>query len=345
MKQSKAKQGEEGDELDSIVVAVNKSLGDGLLLRGLQGIRTDVEVIPSGALSLDLSLGVGGFPRGRVSEIFGAESSGKTTLALHVIANAQKAGGIAAFVDVEHALDVKYAQSLGVNFNRLLFSQPDSGDQAMQLIEALIKTERVDVIVLDSVAALASTAELSGEIGDSRIAETARLMSSSLRKITGVIGKSKTVAIFINQLRSKIGMTFGNPDTTPGGRALKYYATVRVELKSIGKISSEAHGVTGDRIRARIVKNKVAPPFKTAEYEIIFGKGINNVGCLISLGEKYKLVTKSGSFLSYRDLKLGNGMKQASAFLEQNADIAAELRTAILQKTSDVPVDESVEGE
>ena len=323
------------ETLKNLIQKLNKDLGDGTIAYGLQGRRTDVDTIPTGAISLDLALGVYGIPRGRVTEIFGDEASGKTTLALHVIANAQRAGGAAAIIDVEHALDVTYAGKIGVDMDKLLISQPDTGEQAMKLIEALVDSGEVDVVVLDSVAALATENELQGEIGDSKIAGTARLMSSSLRRITANIGKSSTAVIFINQKRAVIGgMSFGPRSITTGGKALKYYSTCRIEVRTIGKLRHDDE-ITGNAVEATVVKNKLASPFRKAKYDIIFGRGICHEGVLLDLGSSLKIVKKSGSFFSYGDHKMGNGKKNAIDFLLQHRDVAEKIKEEILARSEE----------
>ncbi|MBM3747168.1 MAG: recombinase RecA [Acidobacteria bacterium] len=312
---------------------IEKQFGKGSILRlGSKEAIVPVAVIPTGSLSLDGALGVGGFPRGRVNEIFGPESSGKTTVALHVVANAQKAGGMAAFIDVEHALDPTYARQLGVDVDNLLVSQPDYAEQALEITSALISSGAVDVLVIDSVAALVPKAELDGEMGEAFVGIQARLMSQALRKLAGIVSKSNTCLIFINQIREKIGVMFGNPETTSGGRALKFYATVRADIRRIAAIK-EGDVVTGNRTRVKIVKNKVAAPFREAEFDILYGQGISREGDLIDLGVQHNLIEKSGSWFSYKGERVGQGRENARQFLRDNADIAekleAELRGAL----------------
>jgi len=279
-------------------------------------------------MSLDLALGIGGIPRGRVCEVYGPESSGKTTLALQVIAEAQKLGGVAAFIDVEHALDPVYAQNLGVKIAELYVSQPDTGEQGLEIVEMLVRSNAVDVVVVDSIAAMVPKAEIEGEMGDSHMGLQARLMSQALRKLTGVISKSRTAVIFINQIREKIGVMFGNPETTPGGRAMKFYASVRMEVRKQDNIKSGADNV-GHRVKVKIVKNKLAPPFKTAEFDILFGKGISREGSLIDVGTEKGIITKAGAYYSYGDIRLGQGRDNARSFLEQNPEVADEIEDEI----------------
>jgi recombination protein RecA len=312
---------------------IEKQFGKGSILRlGSKEAIVPVAVIPTGSLSLDGALGVGGFPRGRVNEIFGPESSGKTTVALHVVANAQKTGGMAAFIDVEHALDPAYARQLGVDVDNLLVSQPDYAEQALEITSALISSGSVDVLVIDSVAALVPKAELDGEMGEAFVGIQARLMSQALRKLAGIVSKSNTCLIFINQIREKIGVMFGNPETTSGGRALKFYATVRADIRRIAAIK-EGDVVTGNRTRVKIVKNKVAAPFREAEFDILYGQGISREGDLIDLGVQHNVIEKSGSWFSYKGERVGQGRENARQFLKDNADIAekleAELRGAL----------------
>jgi len=305
-----------------------------------EGQRIDVTAIPTGAVSLDLALGVGGVPRGRVVEIFGPESSGKTTLGLQIIANAQRRGGICAFVDAEHAFDTDYAEKLGVQLKDLLVSQPDSGEQALDVTELLVRSNAVDVIIIDSVAALVPRAELEGEMGDTHVGLQARLMSQALRKLSGAISKSRTCVIFINQVRMKIGVIYGNPETTPGGRALKFYASVRIEVRRIGSIKS-GDELIGNRVRAKVVKNKVAPPFKSAEFDIMFGRGISREGDLLDQGVNFGIVQKSGAWLSCGELRLGQGRENAKQFLRDNPDVAQEIERAILAEVSGETGDEA----
>lgn len=315
--------------LELAIGQIEKRFGKGSIMKlGESAATAKVEAIPSGSLSLDMALGIGGIPRGRISEIFGPESSGKTTLAQHVIAEAQKKGGIAAYIDVEHAFDPTYATKCGVNVENMFISQPDTGEQALEITEALIRSGAVDIIVVDSVAALVSQAEIEGEMGDSHVALQARLMSQALRKMTAAIGKTRTSVIFINQLREKVGIVFGNPEVTPGGRALKFYSSVRIDLRRADTIKQGAE-VIGNHIKARVVKNKVAPPFKTAEFDIMFDRGISKEGNLIDLGVELGLVSKTGAFFSYGDVRLGQGKENAKQYLAQNSELAQELEQKI----------------
>jgi recombination protein RecA len=300
---------------------IEKQFGKGSIMRlGQKEAVAPVPVIPTGAISLDWALGVGGMPRGRVVEIFGPEASGKTTLALQVIAQAQQAGGLAAFIDAEHALDAQYARKLGVDLDNLLVSQPDNGEQALEIVEVLVRSGGVDVVVVDSVAALVPRAEIEGEMGDAQVGLQARLMSQALRKLTGVVSKSKTCLIFINQLREKIGVMFGNPETTTGGRALKFYASVRIDIRRIGAIK-DGDQVVGGRTRVKIVKNKVAPPFREAEFDVMYGEGISKEGDLLDLAVERRIVEKSGTWFAFGGERLGQGRENAKAFLKQNPDI------------------------
>ncbi|MDD4877076.1 MAG: recombinase RecA, partial [Dehalococcoidales bacterium] len=295
---------------------------------GEANTTSPIEVIPSGSLALDLALGVNGIPRGRITEIFGPEGSGKTTLGQHIIAEAQKQKGMAAYIDVEHALDPSYAKHCGVNVEDMLISQPDTGEQALEITEALIRSGAIDVIVLDSVAALVPRAEIEGEMGDSHVGLQARLMSQALRKLTAAISKSGTALIFINQLREKVGIVFGNPEVTPGGRALKFYSTIRIDIRRIETIKNGTDAV-GNRVRARVVKNKVAPPFKSAEFDIMFGYGISKNGDLIELGVDLGLIKKAGAFFSYGDIRLGQGKENAKIFLSKNQELAQEIEQQV----------------
>lgn len=315
--------------LQTAIHQIERSYGKGSIMRmGLEGARVHIEGIPTGALNLDAAIGVGGIPRGRITEIFGPESSGKTTLCLHVIANAQRAGGIAAFVDAEHALDIQYARKLGVDVDNLLVSQPDTGEQALEIAEVLIRSGAVDVVVIDSVAALVPRAEIEGEMGDSHVGLQARLMSQALRKLTGAVSRSNTAVIFTNQIREKIGVMFGNPETTTGGRALKFYASVRLDIRRIGAIK-DGQEVVGNRTRVKVVKNKCAPPFKQAEFDILYNEGISHLGLLIDLGVENQIVSKSGSWFSYGELRMGQGKENAKAFLAENPDIAQEIEARL----------------
>jgi recombination protein RecA len=319
--------------LDMAVSQIEKQFGKGSIMRlGEEGaLVKDVAVIPTGSLSLDLALGIGGIPRGRVIEIYGPESSGKTTLALHVVAEAQKMGGSAAFIDAEHALDVNYARKLGVKTDELLISQPDSGEQALEICEVLVRSGAVDVLVIDSVAALVPRAEIEGDMGDSHMGLQARLMSQALRKLTGSINRSRTAVIFINQIRMKIGVMFGNPETTSGGNALKFYATMRMDIRRIGAIK-EGDLVKGNRTRVKIVKNKMAPPFRQVEFDIMFGEGISRHGDLLDLGVEQGVIDKSGAWFSYKKDRLGQGRENVKTFLQENPDICAEIEGIIREK-------------
>ena len=308
---------------------IDKSYGKGAIMKMGESAVVDIPVIPTGSIGLDLALGVGGYPRGRVVEIYGPESSGKTTLAIHAIAEAQRAGGIAAFIDAEHAFDRFYAEKLGVDVENLLISQPDNGEQALEIADQLIRSSAIDIIVIDSVAALTPKAEIEGEMGDSKMGLQARLMSQALRKLTGSISKTNTTCIFINQLREKIGVMFGNPETTTGGNALKFYATVRLDIRRITQIKDGEHAV-GNQTRVKVVKNKVAPPFRKAEFEIRFGEGISKIGEIIDLGVDMNIIKKSGSWFSYGETKLGQGREAVKGVLRDNPELAEELETKIM---------------
>ena len=317
--------------LEGALLQIERQFGKGSIMRlGEATAKLSVEVIPTGALSLDLALGIGGLPRGRVVEIFGPESSGKTTVALHVIAEAQKMGGIAAFIDAEHALDPVYAGNLGVDIDNLLVSQPDTGEQALEICEALVRSGAVDVVVVDSVAALVPRAEIEGEMGDAFVGLQARLMSQALRKLTGVISKSRTVAIFINQLREKVGVTFGNPEVTPGGRALKFYASVRLDVRKIDTVKQGTEFI-GNRTRVKVVKNKIAPPFKQADFDIMYGTGISREGILVDMAADLNIINKSGAWYSYGEERLGQGRENVKEFLKEHAGIAGEIENRIRQ--------------
>jgi recombination protein RecA len=318
--------------LDATVAAIERQFGKGAVMRlGDESRRERIGVISTGSMSVDLALGVGGVPRGRVVEVYGPESGGKTTLALHIIAEAQAAGGVAAFVDAEHALDPSYAEALGVNVAELLVSQPDTGEQALEITELLVRSGAVDVVVIDSVAALVPRAEIEGEMGDSHVGLQARLMSQALRKLTSVLAKSRTTAVFINQIREKIGVLYGNPETTPGGRALKFYASVRMEVRRKGDLKVGADKV-GARTRVKVTKNKVAPPFKEAEVEIVFGRGIDKTGDLIQVASDLEVVQKSGSWFSYGETRLGQGKDKAGEFLTENPDLLRDIRDQVTRK-------------
>ncbi|MFO7616550.1 MAG: recombinase RecA [Bacteroidales bacterium] len=307
---------------------IEKSYGKGTIMRMGDGAIEDIPFIPSGSISLDIALGVGGYPRGRVIEIYGPESSGKTTLALHAIAESQKEGGTAAFIDAEHAFDRFYAEKLGVDVENLLVSQPDNGEQALEITDHLIRSGAIDIIVIDSVAALTPKAEIEGEMGESKMGLQARLMSQALRKLTSNISKTRTCVIFINQLREKIGVMFGNPETTTGGNALKFYASVRIDVRKVGQLK-EGEEMTGNRTRAKIVKNKVAPPFKKAEFDLVYGGGISRIGEVIDLGVELNIIKKSGSWFSYGETKLGQGRDAVKALLEDNPELADEMTKKI----------------
>jgi recombination protein RecA len=328
-----AKEDNKQRALEMAVSQIEKQFGRGSIMRlGEEGaLVNDVAAIPTGSISLDIALGVGGIPRGRVIEIFGPESSGKTTLALHIVAEAQKQGGAAAFIDAEHALDVNYARKLGVKTDELLISQPDHGEQALEISEVLVRSGAVDVLVVDSVAALVPRAELEGDMGDSHMGLQARLMSQALRKLTAAISKSKTAVIFINQIRMKIGIMFGNPETTTGGNALKFYASVRIDIRKIGLIK-DGENVTGNRTKVKVVKNKIAPPFREVEFDIMFGEGISRAGDLIDSGVAHGIVDKSGTWFSFKQDRLGQGRENAKTFLKEHPDTAAEIEREILQK-------------
>jgi recombination protein RecA len=328
---------EKSKMLDAAIAQIEKSYGKGSIMRlGSRDILVPVSVIPSGCLSIDAALGVGGFPRGRVIEIYGPESGGKTTMTLHVIAEAQKLGGQAAFIDAEHALDPVYARKLGVDVDNLLVSQPDNGEQALEIAQELIRSNAVDIVVVDSVAALVPKAELEGDMGDPQMGLQARLMSQALRKLTGIVSKSRTCLIFINQIREKIGVMFGNPETTTGGRALKFYSSMRVDIRRIQAIK-EGDRVVGSRTRAKVVKNKVAAPFREAEFDILYGEGISREGDLLDLGVEKGIVEKSGTWLSYGGERMGQGRENARIFLKENKDIRDKLENA-LRKKLEIPL-------
>jgi recombination protein RecA len=327
---------ERAKAIEAALAQIDKQFGKGSIMRLGSREKVDVPAIPTGALSLDVALGVGGFPRGRVIEIFGPESSGKTTLALHVIAEAQRRGGMAAFVDAEHALDAIYAAKLGVDTDNLLVSQPDSGEQALEIAEVLIRSGAVDVLVIDSVAALVPRSELEGEMGDAQMGLQARLMSQALRKLTGIVSKSKTSLIFINQLREKIGVMFGNPETTTGGRALKFYSSMRLDIRRIASLK-EGEAVIGSRAKVKVVKNKVAPPFREAEFDILYGEGISREGDLLDLGVDQKVIEKSGAWYAIDGERMGQGRENARQFLKDNVDVRIEIENRI-RKGMGLPV-------
>lgn len=314
--------------LETAMQQIEKTYGKGSIMRYGDNVQPNVEAIPTGSLALDLALGIGGVPRGRIIEIYGPESSGKTTLALHVLAQAQKMGGEVAFVDAEHALDPTYARALGVKIEDMLISQPDTGEQALEITEALVRSGAIDVVVVDSVAALVPRAEIEGEMGDSFVGLHARLMSQALRKLTGIIAKTNTVVIFINQLREKVGVMYGNPEVTTGGRALKFYASVRIDVRRIEALKNGGE-VVGNRTRAKVVKNKVAPPFREAEFDIMYGEGIAHTGELIDLGVRLGIITKAGSWFSMGEVRIGQGRDAAKKYLEENPDIAADVEAQI----------------
>ncbi len=326
--------------LDVALGAIEKKFGKGSIMKLGDDTVNNIEAISSGALELDVALGIGGFPRGRICEIYGPESSGKTTIALHAIAEAQKTGGIAAFIDAEHALDPIYAQKLGVNLDDLIVSQPDTGEQALQITDSLVRSGAVDIIVIDSVAALVPKAELTGEMGDSHIGLQARLMSQALRMLAGSINKSKATVIFINQLRSKVGVMFGSPEVTSGGKALKFYASVRVDIRRIEGIKS-GDEVIGNRTRVKVVKNKLAPPFRTAEFEIMYGEGVPRIGSIINLGVEADIIKKSGAWYSYGETKLGQGKENVKKILEENLELYEELEKKVKEAYNLVPSEET----
>ena len=317
--------------LEQVLTQIEKQYGKGAIMKlGAGAADTNLEVLPTGCLTLDLALGVGGVPRGRIIEIYGPESSGKTTVALHVIAETQKKGGIAAFIDAEHALDPTYAAKLGVNLDDLYVSQPDTGEQALDITESLVRSGAVDIVVIDSVAALTPKAEIEGEMGDSHVGLQARLMSQALRKLTGITNKSKTCVLFINQLREKVGIMFGNPETTPGGKALKFYASIRIDVRKADALK-DGDGLYGNRTKAKIVKNKVAPPFKTAEFDIIYGSGISQEGCILDLGVEFDIIEKSGAWFSYNGEKFAQGREKAKDYLLNNVDVKNEIELKVRQ--------------
>lgn len=319
--------------LEMALRQIEKQFGKGSIMKLGESTHMQVEIVPSGSLALDIALGTGGLPRGRIIEVYGPESSGKTTVALHAIAEVQKTGGQAAFIDAEHALDPSYASKLGVNIDELLLSQPDTGEQALEIAEALVRSGAVDIIVIDSVAALVPKAEIEGDMGDSHVGLQARLMSQALRKLSGAINKSKTIAIFINQLREKVGVMFGNPETTPGGRALKFYSTVRLDVRRVESIKM-GNDVVGNRTRIKVVKNKVAPPFKQAELDIMYGEGISREGSLIDIGTELDIVDKSGAWYSYAGDRLGQGRENAKQFLKENPQIAEVIEQKIREASN-----------
>src|SRR3712207_3348063 len=332
---------ERGRAVDAAILAIEKQFGRGAIMKLGSAERQQVDAIATGSIALDLALGVGGIPRGRITEIFGPESSGKTTICQHVIAEAQKRGGVAAFIDVEHALDPGYARACGVNVDELLVSQPDTGEQALEITETLIRSGGVDCVVVDSVAALVPRAEIEGEMGDSFVGIQARLMSQALRKLTGAVSRSNTALIFTNQLREKIGVMFGNPETTPGGRALKFYASVRLDIRRVETIKTGTESV-GNRVRVKVVKNKVAPPFRVAEFDVMYGEGVSREGGLLDVGVAMDVVTKTGAWFTFGETRLGQGREAAKEFLKGNVDVATEIDRRIRAKMTEVAL--PVEG-
>lgn len=325
--------------LDAVLLQIEKQYGKGSIMRlGDEAGQTEIDVIPTGCLTLDLALGIGGFPRGRIIEIYGPESSGKTTVALHAIAETQKLGGVAAFIDAEHALDPVYAKKLGVDLENLYVSQPDTGEQALDITDALVRSSAVDMIVIDSVAALTPKAEIEGDMGDSHVGLQARLMSQALRKLTAIVNKSHTCVIFINQLREKVGVMFGNPETTPGGKALKFYASIRIDVRRTEAIK-DGDGVMGNRTKAKVVKNKLASPFKQAEFDIVFGEGISQEGCIIDTGIQYGVIEKSGAWFSYGGNRVAQGREKMRQFLKDNPEVRAEIEGRIREAAKGKPAE------
>jgi len=339
----KAAGAERGRAVDAAILAIEKQFGTGSIMRLGSAERQQVDTIPTGSIALDLALGVGGIPRGRITEVFGPESSGKTTLCQHVIAEAQRKGGVAAFIDVEHALDPGYARACGVNVDELLVSQPDTGEQALEITETLIRSGGIDVVVVDSVAALVPRAEIEGEMGDSFVGIQARLMSQALRKLTGAVSRSNTSLVFTNQLREKIGVMFGNPETTPGGRALKFYASVRLDIRRVETIKSGQESI-GNRVRVKVVKNKVAPPFRVAEFDVMYGEGISKEGGLLDVGVAMDVVDKTGAWFTYAETRLGQGREASKDFLRQNPALGTEIESKIRAKVAGGDVAVPVEG-
>ena len=336
------KNSEKMKALDAVLMQIEKQYGKGSIMRlGDEAGNAEIDVIPSGCLTLDLALGIGGFPRGRIIEIYGPESSGKTTVALHAIAETQKLGGVAAFIDAEHALDPVYAKHLGVDLENLYVSQPDTGEQALDICDALVRSSAVDMIVIDSVAALTPKAEIEGDMGDSHVGLQARLMSQALRKLTAIVNKSHTCVIFINQLREKVGVMFGNPEVTPGGKALKFYASIRIDVRKMDTLK-DAEGAMGNRTKAKIVKNKLAPPFKQAEFDIVFGEGISQEGCIMDMGIQFDIIGKSGAWFSYNGEKVANGREKMRQFLKDNPEISKEIQQKIRAAAKGAP--DVVEG-
>ncbi len=321
--------------LEQVLSQIEKQYGKGSIMKlGSGAADNNIDVLPTGCLALDVALGVGGVPRGRIIEVYGPESSGKTTVALHIIAETQKKGGIAAFIDAEHALDPSYAAKLGVNLDDLYVSQPDTGEQALDITESLVRSGAVDIIVVDSVAALTPKAEIEGDMGDSHVGLQARLMSQALRKLTGITNKSKTCVLFINQLREKVGVMFGNPETTPGGKALKFYASIRIDVRKADALK-DSDGLFGNRTKAKIVKNKVAPPFKTAEFDIIYGEGISQEGCIVDMAVEFEIVEKSGAWFSYNGDKFAQGREKAKEYLKNNVEVKNEIEAKIREKVNE----------
>ena len=314
--------------IEIAMAQIDKQFGEGTIMFMGENKHMDIEHISTGSLMLDLALGIGGLPKGRIIEVYGAESSGKTTLCLHAVAEAQKAGGMAAFIDVEHALDPVYAKALGVDVDNLLVSQPDTGEQALEIIETLVRSGAIDIVVLDSVAAMATKAEIDGDMGDAHVGVQARLMSQAMRKLTAIIGKTNCVAIFINQIREKIGVLYGNPETTPGGRALKFYSSVRIDVRK-GEPLKNGSDIIGNRVKCKVVKNKVAPPFKTAEFDMIFGEGISKIGEIIDCAVEFNIIKKSGSWFSYDDVKIGQSKDKVKDFLKENTQICEEIEKKV----------------
>ena len=328
--------------LEEALLQIEKQYGKGAIMKMGDSVDQKIDVIPTGCMTLDLALGIGGVPRGRVIEIYGPESSGKTTVSLHIVAEAQKMGGTAAFIDAEHALDPSYAEKLGVNLNELYISQPDNGEQALNICDTLVRSGGVDVVVIDSVAALTPKAEIDGEMGDNHVGLQARMMSQALRKLTGVINKSNTTVIFINQLREKIGVMFGNPETTAGGKALKFYASIRLDVRKSDTIK-DGSNIVGNRTKVKVVKNKLAPPFKVAEFDIVYGKGVSQSGCVVDLAVEYGIVKKTGAWFSYNDEKIGQGKENTKDYLEKNPEIMEEIQKQIKEKVSSQGMKEEVD--
>jgi len=346
-KVEKSQKSDKLQALESALRKIEKDFGKGSIMKlGEAAARMNVEVIPTGALPLDIALGIGGLPRGRIVELYGPESSGKTTVSLHMIAEAQKAGGLAAFIDAEHALDPIYAKNLGVDIDNLLISQPDNGEQALEIAEALVRSNAIDIIIIDSVAALVPKAEIDGEMGDSHVGLHARLMSQAMRKLTGIISKSRTIVVFINQIREKVGVMFGNPETTTGGRALKFYSSIRLEVRRSESLK-QGNDLIGNRTKIKVVKNKVAPPFKQAEFDIMYGEGISHEGCLVDIGTLFEVINKSGAWYSYNDTRLGQGRENVKEFFKQNPAIANEIdkkiRELLLVSTANIPVADAID--